>query len=105
MQFIAATIGRNVGNEPMHSIKWEQFKSELRAVMKEHAMREWEFTQVFTGVGEWDGISEENYRFEMYFLTGEFPYDMLALEDILQTLGRLYQQDGIALLTGNSIVV
>jgi hypothetical protein len=105
MRFVAATIGRNVKDKPMDPILWEQFKSELRQVMKEFAAREWEFTQELSGVGEWDGISEENYRFEMYFQTGAETHNMEGLKDILRTLGHLYQQDGIALLAGESEVI
>ncbi len=89
----------------MYSDKWENFKSELRQVMKEFAVREWEFTQELSGTGEWDGISEENYRFEMYFQTGAETHNIEGLKAILKTLAWLYQQDGIALLTGESEVV
>lgn len=105
MRFLAATIGRNIGDKPMYSDKWENFKRELRQVMKEFAQREWEFTQELSGTGEWDGISEENYRFEMYFQTGAETHNIEGLKAILKTLAWLYQQDGIALLTGESEVV
>lgn len=104
MRIVAATIGRNVKDSPMFPIQWETFKYELRQVMKEHALREAEFTQELSGKGVWNGVEEENYRFEMYFSEIE-THDMERLEDTLQTLAWLYQQDGIALITGFSKVV
>lgn len=89
----------------MNSVQWEQFKYELRQVMREFSTREVEFEQELSGVGEWDGISEENYRFEMYFLTGAETHNIGELKNTLKTLAWLYQQDGIALLTGESEVV
>lgn len=106
MRLLAATIGRNVGDVSMNLVQWEKFKYELRQVMKEHSVREWEFTQELSGTGEWDGVAEENYRFEMYFSEESAEtVDYDELEKTLETLAWLYQQDGIALITGFSTVV
>lgn len=106
MRIVAATIGRNIGNVPMYSERWENFKADLRRVLEAFALRESEFTQELHGKGVWNGVEEENYRFEMYF-SEEVPetHALDEVEKVLETLAWLYQQDGIAVITGFSQVV
>lgn len=106
MRIVAATIGRNVGDTPMFTIRWETFKYELRQVMRQYSTRATEFEQELSGKGVWNGVEEENYRFEMYFSEESAEtVDVGELEKTLETLAWLYQQDGIALITGFSKVV
>jgi len=106
MRFIAATIGRNIGKEPMYSEKWRNFRSDLWTSISDALLEEPEFYQEFFGAGMWDGVAEENFRQELYFQdNGREIYNSDVLCENLRALAIQYGQDAIAFLEGESTLL
>lgn len=113
--YIQASIGRNVGTEPMADAVWHVFKQDTREALflSVHDVDiavavgiEWEDLQVHTGIGEWDGVKEESAHVSVYFDTkpGQVNAARLHehLSDRLVALAREYGQDAIAFIVTDS---
>lgn len=101
MYSISITIGRNVGDQPMNEKRWSMFKNEITSQITGLNM---EITVSNTGIGEWDGIKEENFIAkgirEKPFADDET--DRLAKN--LSVLSAKYGQDAIAYSVGSSML-
>lgn len=95
---LVVTIGRNVGDEPMESGKWDTFVNDtldqLSALLVPSAV-----FGPFFGTGEWEGVTEES---AMLSLTVGYTSRVEHVESILSTLADRYGQDAIAWQSGPS---
>ena len=60
-----ATIGRNVGTEPMTITDWEQFIEDVRSDMLRFAVESAihvESVETHRGKGTWEGVEEESAK-------------------------------------------
>ena len=100
-----ATIGRNVGTEPMSAERWEEFKASVAAdfyfVVNGYQadVGQWE---EFYGNGVWEDTPEDSFKVTV-LLEEELPKDRLdQLRRYLSENARLFAQDAIALTIGVS---
>lgn len=81
------TIGRNIGNVPMHDYVWENFQAEISDL----------FSELYVSSpfqGQWENVIEESYLF-----IGEIRPEMLdKLEVKLSHVAKVYNQDAIGLI-------
>jgi|SRR5690625_2765488 len=99
MYSVSITIGRNIADQLMNRDLWNEFKS---SVKNELLNLNLQLTVSNTGIGEWDGIKEENFIAkgirEKPFADDET--DRLVKN--LSTLSKKYKQDAIAYAIGRS---
>jgi len=94
MADIAISIGRNIGNEPMHYTRWAQFQADL--FYDVNVFAHGTVYAANLGRGQWDGNFEDNY-----VLTATVPDEHVdALRERLKLIRDDYQQEAIALLVG-----
>lgn len=102
MYSYTATIGRNVGTDPMPLTTWEQFIEDVTADLSVYLFRNDDVVELHRGKGVWDGIEEESAKIT---LLKSSPLEEPALDNLrraLSELARLYSQDAIALTIGQS---
>ena len=100
-----ATIGRNVGTEPMSDEHWAEFKASVAADFNfvvngyQADVGQWE---EFYGNGVWEDTPEDSFKVTV-LLEEELPKDRLdQLRRYLSENARLFAQDAIALTIGVS---
>jgi hypothetical protein len=113
--YIQANIGRNSKNVPMSDSAWQKFQTDTRrAIMAAiygpnpalpilHLQSQFQF---HTGIGEWDGVTEESAHISVYFDTkpGQVNAAKVTehMRDRLADLARAYGQDAIAFMVTDS---
>ena len=98
-----ATIGRNVGTEPMTITSWEQFIEDVRADMLRFAVESAihvESVEIHRSKGTWEGVEEESAKITI--LTPAQSDNPDILRHYLSENARQYGQDAIALTIGVS---
>ena len=98
-----ATIGRNVGTEPMTITDWEQFIEDVKADMLMFAVESAihvESVEIHRGKGTWEGVEEESAKITL--LTPAQSDNPGILRRYLSENARQYGQDAIALTIGVS---
>ena len=103
MYSYTATIGRNVGTEPMTITSWEEFIEDVKADMLSFAIDSAihvESVEIHRGKGVWEGVEEESAKITL--LTPAQSYNPDILRRYLSENARHYGQDAIALTIGVS---
>lgn len=89
---VTVTIGRNVGDVPMHDGRWGSFIIDVFAAVKSVCGLAMSFGPFF-GEGEWEGVREES-SVRIFVTSLSAPAE--ELEALLGQLAAEYQQDAIA---------
>lgn len=91
-QTIVISAGRNILSEPMNSIEWDLFHSNIEFLLEEnHAIL---FTKRALGAGDFQGMKEESVTY-----VGEIHENYLSdIERGLAKLAGLFKQESIALM-------
>ena len=102
------TFGRNVNTEPMSDEKWADFietvRKDLTLTLTILGAERFD-VETHTGIGTYDGITEESAKVSAYF-EGELPEDFQkALKVCLRSTALRFKQDAIALSIGQSELV
>ena len=94
-----ATIGRNVGTEPMTDVAWLTFQLDIADAMwaAAHTSRGAEEISVRKGEGAWEGEREESITVTVLSPERMHHYRLLELKGRLALFCREYKQDAIAL--------
>lgn len=100
-QTVTATIGRNIGAEPLSDETWSTFKAETADHLG--ALLQPELTFTYDGQGEWDGVREDSAI--IVLVATRYTADLANVRAILATLCERYEQDAIALSYGNGELV
>jgi len=95
---VAVTIGRVAGDMPMSDAKWNLFRQELTSLITTLGGTIWVRN---SGVGLWDGMREDNYVVVSWLPSSQTG----VLRELASLLGKKYNQQTIAILTGDSEVV
>ena len=95
-----ATIGRNVGTEPMSLTLWKQFEEDVQADMLTALPSD--IVEVHYGKGVWDGVEEESAKITLLRHAEATPDMLDQLRNYLSENARHYGQDAIALTIGVS---
>lgn len=104
--YIQVNIGRNVGNTPMLDDKWNEFQGRVAFAIY-NAANCWEAfslidnTELHTGFGAYDGVTEESCHISSYWEDG---FDLDQLKTELAELKTWFGQDAIALIVGSELV-
>jgi hypothetical protein len=101
MQQLTITIGRNVGATPMSDDDWSNLKSAIDGIVSRIVRPESDFGW-FTGVGEWEGVSEES-AIRVVLLPYGFPR-ATDLDSALRIAAGVWSQDAIAWSLGDSFL-
>lgn len=97
---IQASIGRNIGSEPMSKRDWTRFLNDVADAIRAQG----ESPEVHFGTGTWEGVTEESARITVYRDRMPDPYALLTITDRLATLAGRYGQDAIGLVVSESIL-
>ena len=94
-----ATIGRNVGTEPMTGVAWLTFQLDIADDMwaAAHTTHGAEVTSIRTGLGEWEGSAEDSATITILSPEQMPQYRLLELKGKLAAKCREFKQDAIAL--------
>lgn len=104
MKSIVISAGRNIGLQPMDADRWNQLRAAVARVMESSNAQLW--TRDAIGYGEWVGDDGTLIREESVTYAGAVSDG--ALEKIqrdLQLLAKQFEQDAIALIVGESLLV
>jgi hypothetical protein len=104
MKSIVISAGRNIGPQPMDADRWNQLRAAVARVMESSNAQLW--TRDAIGYGEWVGDDGTLIREESVTYAGAVSDG--ALEKIqrdLQLLAKQFEQDAIALIVGESLLV
>lgn len=106
MHYIAANIGRNVGDTPMSDSAWTSFQHDVATTLFQAGARLEDARGIIAGAGgEWQGAPEESAH--VWQLLTDTP-SALTIADTKHALGvlaRAYEQDAIALIVGTSTLI
>lgn len=89
---IQASVGRNIGDEPMSARDWSRFLNDVSDALRAQGER----PEVHMGQGTWDGVTEESAHLTFYRDT--HPENVRAIMIRLADLARNYGQDAIGLV-------
>jgi len=89
-------IGRNVGDQPMADMRWDEFKSDTLMLVIDYGAEVYNFA---SGTGFWQDQEEDTYIVSFGL------DDTSAIEQGLSALARAYDQEAISLIVGESVVV
>lgn len=113
MNITEIRIGRNIGNVPMPAVDWQRFIDEARTDLVDFAkdiQAENYWTEVHTGTGTFEGISEDSAIITLYWDNGnptparvEHAHNQLT--DHLIWLAAWYHQKAVAAVHGTSTLV
>lgn len=98
---IQASIGRNIGTEPMSSRDWSRFLNDVGDTIRMQG----EYPEVHFGTGSWEGIREESAHLTFYRDAMPEPDSLLTMTDRLATLAGQYGQDAIGLVVSQSLLI
>lgn len=105
MHTYTVTIGRNVGTTPMPERDWAAFQRQVEYALSESLGWGEPYPERHTGVGVWDGVTEESFKVTAFTNYPADPYSVSLLRDRLAVLAGDYNQDAIALTLGESELV
>lgn len=94
-----ASIGRNIGSEPMSARDWTRFLNDVADAIRTHD----ESPEVQFGTGTWEGVTEESARITVY--RDEIDTGRVAwIKQRLRVLAGRYGQDAIGLVVSESML-
>ena len=104
MHYIAANIGRNIGDTPMSRDRWQAFQAKTADILT-LCTPIGVTAQVINYDGEWQGAPEDAAH--VFALSPKPLTDKMriVLESALADLAQSYSQDAIALIVGESTLV
>lgn len=106
MHYIAANIGRNVGDKPMSESAWGSFKLDVETTLFQAGARLEDAHGIIEGVGgEWQGTPEESAHVWQLLTDAPSASAIADTKHALKILARAYGQDAIALIVGESALV
>lgn len=97
---VQASIGRNIGSEPLSRSDWVHFINDVSdAIREQNEKPEFHF-----GTGVWEGISEDSAHITVYRanITDEYRY---AIRQNLARIAFTYGQEAIALTISESELI
>lgn len=97
---IQASIGRNIGSEPMSARDWTRFLNDVADAIRTHD----ESPEVQFGTGTWEGVTEESARITVYRDEID-PGEVTTIANRLATLAGRYGQDAIGLAVTHPLLV
>lgn len=97
---VQASIGRNIGNEPMSKRDWKRFINDVSDALREQN----ETPEFHFGTGTWEGISEDSVHVTVFRNAGNLS-DIGTLKATLSRIAARYGQDAIALTIGTSVLI
>ena len=95
------TIGRGAGNRRMGALEWVLFQDDVATVLKFAGTDPIEVV-AHAGSGEWEGTSEDSF-IQGYVYSSDVRAEQLRAD--LARLAKLYHQDAIALIMGDSELI
>ena len=101
---VAISAGRNIGPHPMDQEEWDRLRSAVARAME--SVNASIFTRDAIGYGEWIGDDGVTIKEESVTYVGAVQDG--ALEDLkrgLQLITKQFNQDAIALIVGESLLV
>lgn len=104
MQCITITIGRNVGDVPMTTNRWQSFRSNADYALRELVGFDQPY-ELHEGVGEWNGVREDSHKVTVLL---KEPIDAFLQDKLRARLAMLadsYRQDAIALTISESELI
>lgn len=97
---VTVTIGRNIGDTPMHRLYWEGFQDTVASAVRDLLRPTLTFGP-FTGDGEWDGVTETS---SVLIAVTSYPASVDAVEARLAGIAADYDQDAIAWSFGPNLL-
>lgn len=106
MYYIAANIGRNIGDTPMSESAWQSFQHDVATTLFQAGARLEDAHGIIEGVGgEWQGTPEESAHVWQLLTEAPSASTIADTKHTLKILARDYGQDAIALIVGESALV
>lgn len=106
MHYIAANIGRNVGDTPMSESAWQSFQHDVATTLFQAGARLDDAHGIISGTGgEWQGEPEESAHVWQLLTDTPSAHKLADVRHALGVLARDYGQDAIALIVGESALV
>lgn len=108
---ITVTIGRNVGVEPLPASSWRAFQdavAECLAMWCRVGVRVGDFALSHShGVGEWDGVPEDNYTVTAYGIErlADAAQVFESVQGVMRSYAGIWRQDAIAVTLGTVSLV
>ena len=87
---VSVSIGRNVGDEPLHAVEWAEFRDRVAGLLGT-------VYGAATGRGEWIGEDGRIVHEDTYVVTGTTG-DLAGLRADLAVLGGFYGQEAVGLI-------
>lgn len=101
MFIIQASIGRNIGTQPMSDRDWRRFLNDVSDTIRDQG----ETPELHIGTGAWEGVRETSARLTVY--REERPTDATLnyLRAFLPVIAARYGQDAIGLVIAESELI
>ncbi len=115
MSYLQVNVGRNVNDEPMDDQDWTEFTESIalklattvvgnNRVTRDHYTEILSQVEYHTGMGTWDGVTEESCHISLFSPAEIDPGYLRELRIYLENTKRYYSQDAIALIVGSELV-
>lgn len=103
---VTVTVGRNVGSEPMAAESWDSFRERVADCLAMWCRIDVQggffMLSHSHGVGEWDGVPEDNYTVTAYGIErmGDAASVFESVQSSMAGYARVWEQDAIAVTFG-----
>jgi hypothetical protein len=101
MFVVQASIGRNVGTQPLSNRDWTFFLNDVADVLRNQG----EAPEFHFGEGEWNGVYEDSAHITVYRAERPSEAALYAYREGFSRIASHYGQDAIGLTIAESILI